>query len=611
MKIEPRTIIRKWQPRWDAARSRLHAQHALLPLSLQRVTTSPLAQSVTLLVIAMSFLAARGPSSYDGYVLQLIAVYLVATLGLNITTGYAGALSLGQGAAFAIGAYCTGVLAGPQGWPVWAVLPVSLVGGMLVGAAIGLPAGRLGVIGLAMVSLGMVLVVNDMIVQFRSVTGGNSGIAGIAPRLGFDGPLVQSQWFVPASIVLVAAFSYWLHARYRLSRFGRATAAVRDEPIGAAALAIPGYLTKVSAFAVGSGLGALSGGLFSYLSAYIAPDAFSPNLSILFLVMVILGGAGSRMGPVIGTVVLVLIPLQLDKYPHVNVIVYGLLLVLLMRLRPKGILTRTAAPSPHGVDKVLATTVGPVSERCVGAPVLEITDLRRNFGGVNALDGVSLQLGRGEVLGLIGPNGSGKTTLLNVVCGHYGPSGGRIQLDGIDIGGHRPASIAAHGLARTFQTPKTFDGMSVEEHLALAVDRKSGDPSRIQACRSGALQLLELGGLDPRYRLIRSREGRMLSHGQLRFLEIATALAAGPSVLLLDEPAAGLSATEIEGLERVVADVAAAGVSTIIVEHHLEMVSRLVDRIVVLDLGKVLWQGEPDKLHDDAAVRDAYMGVVA
>ncbi|EME57384.1 amino acid/amide ABC transporter membrane protein 2 [Rhodococcus ruber BKS 20-38] len=602
-------IAHRWGPAYESVRSTTLSRYVALPRPLRTVLASPLAQSLLLLVMGALFLLSSGPSSYNGYVLQLIAVYLVATLGLNITTGYAGALSLGQGAAFAIGAYVTGVLAGTHGWPMWAVLPVSLVGGMLVGAAIGLPAGRLGIIGLAMVSLGMVLVVNDMIVQFRTITGGNDGIAGIDPLNGFGGTVVESEWFVPAAILAVAALCYWLHARYRLSGFGRATAAVRDEPIGASALAIRGYLTKVSAFTVGSGLGALSGGLFAYLSAYIAPDAFSPNLSILFLVMVILGGAGSRVGPVIGTVILVLVPLQLDEYPHVNVIVYGLLLLLLMRLRPKGLLTRTSAPASKAADEISRTLEYTAPARTVGSPVLEINDLRKSFGGVHALDGVSLQLRAGEVLGLIGPNGSGKTTLLNVVCGHYAPSDGRIKLRGSEIGGHSPASIAAHGLARTFQTPKTFDGMSVEEHLALALARHDGDPSRMQACRRGALTLLELGGLDPRDTHIRTREGGTLSHGQLRFLEIATALASGPSVLLLDEPAAGLSATEIDGLEAVVSDVAAAGVATIIVEHHLDMVSRLVDRIVVLDLGKVLWEGPPDKLHDDAAVRAAYMGV--
>ena len=609
MAFELPEFTRRWRPAYEAARSTAASGYASLPQPVRNVAASPLAQSVLLLVVGLLFLISSGPSSYNGYVLQLIAVYLVATLGLNITTGYAGALSLGQGAAFAIGAYVTGVLAGAHGWPMWAALPVSLIGGMVVGAAIGLPAGRLGIIGLAMVSLGMVLVVNDMIVQFRTVTGGNDGIAGIDPLNGFGSTVVQSEWFVPTAILLVAAAAYWLHARYRLSGFGRATAAVRDEPIGASALAIRGYLTKVSAFAVGSGLGALSGGLFAYLSAYIAPDAFSPNLSILVLVMVILGGAGSRLGPVVGTVILVLVPLQLDEYPHVNVIVYGLLLILLMRLRPKGILSRTSAPAPHGVDEIATATEYTAPARTVGSLVLEISDLRKSFGGVHALGGVSLQLRTGEVLGLIGPNGSGKTTLLNVMCGHYTPSDGRIELRGTEIGGHSPASIAAHGLARTFQTPKTFDGMSVEEHLALALDRHDGDPTRIQACRSGALRLLELGGLDPRDTHVRTREGGTLSHGQLRFLEIATALASGPSVLLLDEPAAGLSATEIDGLEAVVSDVAAAGVATIIVEHHLDMVSRLVDRIVVLDLGKVLWEGPPDKLHDDDAVRAAYMGV--
>ena len=641
-----------------AVRIRAERVRDTLPPPVWRLLAAPSLHSVVMAAIVLALLASWGPQSYHGYVTQLICVYAVATLGLNITTGYAGALSLGQGAAFAIGAYVTGVLVSTYEWPFWLALLLATVAGLLAGAAAGFPAGRLGVIGLAMMSLGLVLVVGDMLIQFRTVTGGMFGIPSITARYWFGQDPAESLWVVPIVIVVVAGLCYWLHARYRVSRLGRSTVAVRDEPIGASALGISGYLTKVAAFAVGSAFAALAGGLFSLLSGYISPDAFSSHLSILFLVMVVLGGSGSRFGPVVGAILLVIIPLQLAEYPHLNTIIYGLLLIVLMRLRPRGLFSRSAAPAPQAMrplfDAVAAAApagsaestppepgtaapagpadrtpaeptpimaasagertpaenepTGPRPRR--GTEVLRLTDVRRSFGGVDALAGVSLSLARGEILGLIGPNGSGKTTLLNVVCGHYPPTAGEIHLGGEPIAGRRPEAIARLGVARTFQTPKTFDGMSIEEHLALATAQGDRDPELLRACRAGALALLEMGGLDPRHPASLMRESRVMSHGQLRFLEAATAISTCPRVLLLDEPAAGLSAAEIEGFERVVHDVARAGIGVIIVEHHLEMISRLVDRVVVLDLGKVLWTGPPADLHDAESVRAAYMGIV-
>ncbi|WP_238006842.1 ATP-binding cassette domain-containing protein [Dactylosporangium sp. AC04546] len=573
----------------------------------------PSLQGLLLTAITMGLLLASGPQSYNGYVIQLICVYAVAALGLNITTGFAGALSLGQGAAFALGAYVTAVLAGTYEWPFWLALLLGAVSGLVAGAVTGFPAGRLGVIGLAMISLGLVLVVNDMLIQFRGVTGGMFGISGIDARVWFKGEPVDSLWVVPAAIAVVTGLCLWLHSRYRLSRLGQATVAVRDEPIGASALGVSGYLTKVAAFAAGSAFAALGGGLFAYLSAYISPDAFSPNLSILFLVMVVLGGSGSRLGPLAGALILVLVPLQLDEYPHVNTIVYGLLLIVLMRLRPRGLFSRSAAPAPKALQAI--TDAPPAPEPAPeqtrgkpGKPVLEVHDVKRSFGGVYALNGVSFTVHSGEIVGLIGPNGSGKTTLLNVVSGHYPPTSGRVVLDGAELGRQSPEAIARRGIARTFQTPKTFPGMSIEEHLALATQHNA-DPELQSACRRAVRTLLELGGLDPHDRAAMTRESRAMSHGQLRFLEAATAISGCPRVLLLDEPAAGLSASEIEGFERVVADVAAAGVAVIVVEHHLDMIGRLVDRVVVLDLGTVLWEGPPAELHDVDSVRAAYMGV--
>jgi branched-chain amino acid transport system permease protein len=585
-----------------------------MPKPLRRVIAAPSVHSIVLVAVAFVIVGISGPFSYTSYVVLLIGIYLISVLGLNVTIGFSGVLSLGQGASFAFGAYIAGVLAGTYLWPIWLTLPLALLGGLLVGAIIGLPSVRLAALGLAMISLGLVLVVNDMLVQLSPITNGASGIAGISPFLGFNGDgFILSEWFIPVLILVLTGVAYWVHQRYRASRIGRATVAVKDEAIGAAAVGIGGYSTKILAFAVGSGMAGLAGALFSYLSAYISPDAFSPSLSILFLVMVVLGGLGSLLGPAIGAILLVIIPLALAPYPHVNAIVYGLLLVVLMRLRPRGLFSRTAARA-RPVLASLGTahrTTSASRPPTDGGPLLVASDVKRSFGGVKALDGVSMQLASGEVLGLIGPNGSGKTTLLNILGGYYHPSSGTVEMAGVDISRARPNEIARAGVSRTFQTPKTFDGMSIDEHIEIALEwQVDAEAERVAACRAAAIRFLELGGLDPSKPKPGRRESRTLGHGQLRFLEAAMAVARCPRLLLLDEPAAGLSGSEIEGFEAVVKDVARAGVGVIIVEHHLDMVSRLVDRIVVLDLGKVLWEGKPADLHDAAAVRVAYMGTV-
>ena len=587
-----------------------------LPAPLRRVATMPSIQGLVMVAVALAILLVAGPMSYPAYVVLLICVYLVSVYGVNVTIGFSGVLSLGQGAAFAVGAYVAGILAGTYMWPIWLTLPLALLSGVAIGALVGLPAGRLAALGLAMLSLGTVLVVSDMLVALDDLTRGHSGISGITPFLSFDpSSYVLWEWFVPLLIVGTAFLAFWFHARYRTSRMGRATAAVRDEAIGASALGIGGYATKVAAFAVGSGLGGLAGALFAYLSVYISPDAFLPSLSILFLVMAVLGGLGSQLGPLVGVVILVIVPLLLAPYPHVNIIVYGVLLVLLMRLRPRGLFSRTAADADP-VEKSLRVEDAPADAAPAEAPtaggvVLRVDDVKRSFGGLKAVDGVSLELHEGEILGLIGPNGSGKTTMLNIIGGYYRPSSGAVALAGADISRSRPQESARRGIARTFQTPKTFAGMSIDEHIEVAVQRQlDATPERVAACRTAALALLEAGGLKPDDLKMGRRESRFLGHGQLRFLEAAMAVARCPKVLLLDEPAAGLSASEIEALESIVKDVVRAGVAVIIVEHHLELVSRLVDRIVVLDLGRVLWEGHPDDLHDAEAVRAAYMGTV-
>ena len=231
--------------------------------------------------------------------------------------------------------------------------------------------------------------------------------------------------------------------------------------------------------------------------------------------------------------------------------------------------------------------------------------MSRSFGGVRAVAGAHLTIRRGEVVAIIGSNGSGKTTLLNLICGYYAPQGGHIRVAGREITGMRPRAIARLGVGRTFQVPKVFPSLSIEEHLALARARtRNGEAPQFEA--------LALGFLDATGILADSgREARTLAHGELRFLEVAMAVLRAPDVLLLDEPAAGLSGSEMLALGELIKELAGLGVGVAFIEHHLDWVRSIADQVIVMHLGEQIWAGDPGGLLESEIVRDAYLMGVA
>jgi branched-chain amino acid transport system permease protein len=583
------------------------------PLKLLR---HPLAHSTLVLAVLALWMSSEGFDSYNAFVAQLVCIYAIATMGLNIPGGYGGALSLGQGAAFALGAYTAAILASEHAWPFWATLPLGALVGLAFGIALGGTAGRLGIIGLAMVSLGAGLVLMDLVLELDGLTGGPAGVANVLPLASFgdDGltGLATEDWLLSALILGSAYIAYLGHWWYRVSPRGRALLAIRDDELGAAASGISPYWERVLAFGVGSAYGAVAGGLFAYQSLFVSPESMTVQLSILLLAMMILGGAASRVGPIVGAAILGIVPLQLDQWPHVNVFVYGAMLLFIPLLRPRGILARSSVavrePAPAAPEPAaLAAEVPPAGEA-----VLRGRGLTKSFGGVAAVAEVDVDVRAGEVVGLIGPNGSGKTTLLNILSGFYPPDAGCVELRGRDTTG-LPVSATSHlGVARTFQTPKVFPGLSLSEHMRLAREHAvAGSSGPARAAAAGAAdRLLEIAGLSLRVRA--RQEARSLSHGQLRFLEVAMAIRRCPSLLLLDEPAAGLSSDEIAGLEAVVSSIARElGMGVIIVEHHLELVRSLADSVLVLNVGRTLWRGEPAELERAEVVREAYLGISA
>jgi ABC-type branched-subunit amino acid transport system ATPase component/ABC-type branched-subunit amino acid transport system permease subunit len=553
-----------------------------------------------------------GFGSYDTFVIESVAIYAIAAYGLDIATGYTGVFSLGAGAAFAVGGYTVAILGSHFGTAVWVSIPCAVVLSGVLGLVMGIPASRLGGIGLALVSVGFVLVAGDLSLNWKTLTGGQQGIASVVPHVGWGtaaNPMSNTTFVI--MVLCLLFLSYMVHALYRASTLGRRSLAVRAEPIGARALGISVAQMQVLGVVAASALGGLAGSLYAFTAEFVSPDITSLNISILFVIMIVFGGVGNRYGPLVGAAVIGAVPIYLSAYAGLDTYLYAGLLLIVVLVRPRGLIGRTgvrvALPTP-----ARPTLAAPMGERPVVEhhDLLECEDLSISFGSLRALNGVTLGVGRGEVVALVGANGSGKTTLLNVVSGFYPLSGGTVRLNGREITGTPAQGIARAGIGRTFQTPKVFPDLTSAEHVALGVamrhatDVPAIDDPLVEIC----LELLESARVDVRRSLA---EVRTLSHGQRRFLEIAMAIARHPALLLLDEPATGLSAEEAGLLVRAVDRVAREGVGVLFVEHQLDVVRNVADIVHVMHLGELLWSGPPARLAESQQVRDSYLGRLA
>lgn len=571
---------------------------------------APLA-AVALLLLAASF----GFDSYRGFVVLTLVVYAISAIGLNMPIGFSGVLSIGHGASFAVGTYASAILSGEHQLPFWVSLPAALVCGVVAGLIMAAPAARLGGLGLAMVSLGFTLILADVIRELEFITKGEAGIAGISPFVSLDsgdGHLGNQGLCTLAVVVLVLA--YIAHWYFRDSGVGRAAVAAKNDPVGAKAAGISAYRMQLLTFAIGSGIGAVAGGVNAYIISYVNPSAINVDLSFLFLAMVVLGGAGSRFGPIVGAAILGGLPIWLARYPNANVIVYALVLLVIVRLRPRGLISQTAirvgarrnaAEAAEPSEPIAVDAIGPSSDDRL--PVLRCTDINKTFGGNVAVRDVSLDVFPDSIVAIVGPNGSGKTTLLNVLSGYYAPTSGTVAIGNDVAARSRWSRIVREAASRTFQTPRIFGDLSPAEHLRLATayaiaERPVDERARFETL---AGELCDELGVP----MDRAERSATLSHGQARFLEIAFAISRGPRVLLLDEPATGLAASEIDLLCNTMRTVVGLGCSVVLVEHHLEMVSAIADHVVVLNLGSVLWAGAPEALASSEIVRDTYLGV--
>jgi ABC-type branched-subunit amino acid transport system ATPase component/ABC-type branched-subunit amino acid transport system permease subunit len=561
--------------------------------------------------------------SYIGIIAQRAYIYWVLSAGLNLVVGYAGQIAIGWVSMLTLGAYTTAALAAGRVGSEWNPYLALIAGGAMgavFGVIVGLPALRLRTFYFAMTTLGFATIVTQVALAWKDVTGGGVGTPGPV----FSWPFEPGWGFYYFCFVL-AALATWMTANIGSSRYGRALVAIRDAEVAAEASGIAKPKLLILIFLLAGALGGVAGGLFASLQSYITPDAFTFEMSVLFFIGILIGGRGSILGPALGTIILTALPEFAAPLVQWSTFLYAALLLLIVLLVPGGIADLLDFKNRRPLEQ--HREIVPRTELLKRVPehVLDRTDVKRtillkdialHFGGVRAIDGLDLEIHAGEVHGLIGPNGSGKTTTLNVISGYYTPMTGTLRLDGADLPFDQPHLRAERRIARTFQTPRLVGAASVLENVMiggtvlgqasfgeamLSLPRHHRDEKRL---RQAAMQALATVGLES---LAAVRADR-LQHSELRFMEIARALMLRPAFLMLDEPAAGLSAEEIRRLGDLIKAISREGTGVLLVEHHADLIFDICDRVTVLNLGKMLAAGTPNEIRSHREVVSAYLG---
>jgi ABC-type branched-subunit amino acid transport system ATPase component/ABC-type branched-subunit amino acid transport system permease subunit len=556
--------------------------------------------------------------SYYQLMLTLVPIWAVVGLSWNLSSGYTGLVSFGHAAFFGLGAYTVTLGLVSFDLTPWFGIPLGMIVGAVAGALIGYPTFRLRghYFALAMLAYPLAL-----LYLFEWL-----GYQEVPLPMKRQAPHWYMQFGDYRAYIAIAVFMLVLALLISLAvertRFGNSLLAIKQNEGAAEAAGIDTLYWKMRAIVLSGALAAAAGGLYAVVLLVVTPDSvFGVLTSAQALIVALFGGVATMWGPVIGAAVLVPLSEALQAHlgnvlPGIQGVVYGLAIILVIVLAPEGVywrvrdvLARRRAPSPPSAAPLppsprgttIAVAAAPERKAQPGPPILAVDGLSRSFGGLRAVHQVGFAVEEGSILGVIGPNGAGKTTLFNLLNGFIRPDEGSVLMRGRELVGLKPNRVCRLGIGRTFQVVRAFPRMSALENALIGAYFAEPTDRAALAAAEAAIERVGLG----------TRAGVLaagLTTKELRLMELARALAGRPRLILMDEPLAGLGSGEVEELLAVARGLAADGVTIVIIEHTMQAMVRLADRLVVLDHGQVIAEGEPDKVTRDERVIEAYLG---
>lgn len=551
------------------------------------------------------------PAFYESF-LYLLCHWMILALSWNILSGYSGYFSFGHGAFFGIGMYTSAGLAANLNWPFLWTLPAAALLAALLGMALGAVVFRVKSVRgelFALLTLAITFVVGTIVLNTR--IDGGPGIYLNAVAVPALGPTASSSIYLMALIGAVATLL--ISYRIQASRLGMGLFAIHDDEDVAEVMGVPTFRYKLLAFGISCALAGLAGGIHALFVSYVtAGETFTIVVPLTVVLMSVLGGTRHWAGPAVGAVAITCLMyfFTAGNNPIAGKAAVGVILVLVILFMPNGILgfilKRTAgkrsAPPVLAVQAAAAPEAAPAPATS-GKVLLDVQNLSKAFKGVQALDGVSLQVHEGEILGLLGPNGSGKSTFINVVSGHFPATGGQMFFEGRQLAGLEAHSIAQAGIARTYQIPRPFAHLTVLQNVALVAMFGGAALNHEQATQE-AWKWLAFTGLQDKADTLPDD----LNLHQRKFLELTRALASRPRLVLLDEVLSGLTPGEINEAIALIRKIRDRGATIVFVEHVMRAVMALADRVAVLNYGKLIAVGPAQEVMQNSDVVSAYLG---